>query len=268
MTIRPDPTHWGCAMAGTTGIIVDADHDAAAGRNLFGDLFSRFELLQEQVLVDGRLGAFSKTHAGDTADGSHLGNANVAEARFLDAPDPAAIHGNLLALTNAGCREVGGLADDRFDVGTGKNLVISGAGDDRQFKRAAGLANFNGGDGTDWRIFQMHDGNPVLNPFTQRAVGNLMSGNCVSIILGNAIVEAAGNGRDTGLRTRSRLTLAGRDNIENPGVRLSGGAMELIDNAGDTQSDGTGNDRPSGGSGFDVLWGGDGNDRRSSGHAG
>ncbi|MCA9834133.1 MAG: calcium-binding protein, partial [Thermomicrobiales bacterium] len=154
---------------------------------------------------------------------------------FLDGP--TAINGTAFA--------------DRFEVGSGHDTVVAGAGGDVLFKWKSGTLDYRGGDGTDVLYFETDAGSTAFpTAFTQQLVIDLAKGSGKNPYGGNLSLKSVEVIHDTPQGDRILGSIADETIISDYGggkdiFRLRGGDDEFqiaVTLAGTEVDGGTGSD--------------------------
>ncbi len=168
-------------------------------------------------------------------------------------------------------RFLGGAGPDTIRAGAGNDTVTGGGGDDRLFG-GDGADSLVAGSGLD--VLEGGEGNDTLRGGSEadELVGGAGNDWYFVPVAAIAVVEQAGGGIDTVVRTSGSYTLGA--NIENLVIQGAAGARGTgngLDNAmtgsvaADTLNGAAGNDTLSGGDGADSLSGGTGTDSLNGG---
>jgi Ca2+-binding RTX toxin-like protein len=78
--------------------------------------------------------------------------------------DPQSSAQALIGLLDGDTDSIGSDGDDRIETGAGNDTVTAGDGDDRVYKWNSGDLAYDGGDGSDWLIFQPSAGDVPAAP--------------------------------------------------------------------------------------------------------
>lgn len=174
-------------------------------------------------------------------------------AMFMDlSRSSSAVFDDVIALTDGGCTGIGSRGNDTFDMGSGRNTVTGGAGDDTLHKSDRGNVQFDGGAGTDTLSFVGQGSQAFPHDFIQTMVVNLANGRGLNPYGGKLHLSGVEN--VVGTDSADIITGSNKANVIGDGFQ-DGGADTIKARGGDDIVKAVDLDliRSNGGRGFDTF---------------